>query len=343
VSEANSVAGHPLAGAGHPIFLGGFRLNSKHTGMIIFIAAIVVTLIAVAVACYRAPQQAGSAGAGHSNGRTVAVIYLTGEIGFGSSSSLNSSTTDQTMQDLERATNDPGLKAVVLRIDSPGGSPAASQELNDQVQRLKESGKKVVVSCGDLTASGGYYVAVAADKIVADPATLTGSIGVISTVPNLQDLYSKIGYKEQVFKSGAHKDMLSPSRPITPEEAQIMQGIIDDTYGQFVQAVAKGRGLTEDQVRKLADGRVYTGDQAKQLGLVDQLGGLHEAVALAGSLAGIASPQAVEYHRPGLTDLLRGLGGLSSLGNVPDFVAAVRLLQGNNPQQLPSAYTTLKF
>ena len=271
----------------------------------------------------------------------MAVIYLTGEIGFGDSSSLTGgSGTDQTMQDLERATNDPGLKAVVLRIDSPGGSPAASQELNDQVQRLKESGKKVVVSCGDMAASGGYYVAVAADKIVADPATLTGSIGVISTVPNLQDLYSKIGYKEQVFKSGPYKDMLSPSRPITPEEAEIMQGIINDTYEQFVQAVAKGRGMSEDQVRKLADGRVYTGDQAKQLGLVDELGGLHEAVALAGNLAGITSPQEVEYHRPGLTDLLRGL---TSMANVPDLVAAARLMQGITPQQLPSAYITLKY
>ena len=315
-------------------------MDSKHTGMIIFIAAIAVTLIAVAVACYRTPQQAGSAGAGRSSSNEVAVIYLTGEIGFGGSSSLTGgSSTDQTMQDLERATDDPGLKAVVLRIDSPGGSPAASQELNDQVQRLKESGKKVVVSCGDLAASGGYYVAVAADKIVADPATLTGSIGVISTVPNLQDLYSKIGYKEQVFKSGPHKDMLSPGRPITPEEAQIMQGIIDDTYAQFVQAVANGRGFL-DQVRKLADGRVYTGDQAKQLGLVDELGGLHEAEALAGKMAGIASPQAVEYHRPGLTDLLRGL---TAMGNVQDFVAAARLLQGNDLQQLPPAYTTLKF
>jgi len=314
-------------------------LNSQRTGMIIFIAAIAVTLIAVVVASLLMPQQAGSIWAGRSSSNKVAVIYLAGEI----DSLTSGSSADQTMQDLERATDDPELKAVVLRIDSPGGSPATSQELNDQVQRLKASGKKVVVSCGDLTASGGYYVAVAADKIVADPATLTGSIGVISTVPNLQDLYSKIGYKEQVFKSGAHKDMLSPSRPITPEEAQIMQGIIDDTYGQFLQAVANGRGMTMDQVRKLADGRVYTGDQAKQLGLVDELGGLHEALALAGRLAGIASPQAVEYHRPGLTDLLRGLGGLSSLGNVPDFVAAVRLLQGNNLQQLPSAYTTLQF
>jgi protease-4 len=318
-------------------------LNSKRIGIIIFLAAIAITLIAVVVASYRAPQQARSVGAGRSSSNEVAVIYLTGEIGFGSSSSLTSgSGTDQTMQDLERATNDPGLKAVVLRIDSPGGSPAASQELNEQVQRLKQSGKKVVVSCGDMAASGGYYVAVAADKIVADPATLTGSIGVISTIPNLQDLYSKIGYKEQVFKSGPYKDMMSPSRPITPEEAQIMQGIIDDTYSQFVQAVANGRGLPVDQVLKLADGRVYTGDQAKQLGLVDELGGLYEAVALAGKMAGIASPQEVEYHRPGLTDLLRGLWGLSSIGNVPDLMAAVRLLQGSG-QQLPPAYTTLKF
>ncbi len=316
-------------------------MDSKRTGIIIFIAAIAVTLIAVAVVFYRTPQRVGSTATGRSSSRTVAVIYLTGEIGFSGSSTLTGgSTTDQTMQDLERATDDPGLKAVVLRIDSPGGSPAASQELNDQVQRLKESGKKVVVSCGDLAASGGYYVAVAADKIVADPATLTGSIGVISTVPNLQDLYNKIGYKEQVFKSGPYKDMLSPGRPITPEEAAIMQGIINDTYEQFVQAVANGRGMTEAQVRKLADGRVYTGTQAKQVGLVDELGGLHEAVALAGNMAGIASPQAVEYHHSGLTDLLRGL---TALGNVPDFMAAVRMMQGITPQQLPSAYTTLQY
>ena len=315
-------------------------MNSKRTGMIIFIAAIAVTLIAVAVAYTRAPQQAQGTKA-RSSSNTVAVIYLTGVIGFGSPSSLtDGSGSDQAMQDLERATNDQGLKAVVLRIDSPGGSPAASQELNNQLKRLRESGKKVVVSCGDTAASGGYYVAVAADKIVADPSTLTGSIGVISTVPNLQDLYGKIGYKEQVFKSGPHKDMLSPSRPITPEEAAIMQGIIDDTYGQFVQAVAQGRNLPEDQVRKLADGRVYTGAQAKQLGLVDELGGLHEAVALAGRLAGIASPQAVTYHKPGLTDIFRGLG---ALGNVPDLMATARLLQGYAPQQLPPAYTTLKY
>ncbi len=316
-------------------------MSSKHTGLIIFIAAIAVTLIAVAVSYARAPQQAQGTKARTSSGNTVAVIYLMGTIGFGSPSSLTGgSGSDQAMQDLERATNDQGLKAVVLRIDSPGGSPSASQELNSQLKRLRESGKKVVVSCGDTAASGGYYVAVAADKIVADPSTLTGSIGVISTVPNLQDLYGKIGYKEQVFKSGPHKDMLSPDRPITPEEAAIMQGIIDDTYEQFVQAVAQGRNLPEDQVRKLADGRVYTGTQAKQLGLVDELGGLHESVALAGKLAGIASPQAVAYHKPGLTDIFRGLG---ALGNVPDLMAAASLLQGYAPQQLPPAYTTLKY
>jgi protease-4 len=309
-------------------------LKLKRTGLVIFLAAIAVTLIAVAIVYSRSPQKAAG-----GNGSQIAILYLTGQIGFGGSSSLlGNSGSNQAMQDLEHATGDPGLKAVVLRIDSPGGSPAASQELNHQVQRLKNSGKKVVVSCGDMTASGGYYVAAAADKIIADPASLVGSIGVISTVPNLQDLYGKIGYKEQVFKSGPHKDMLSPGRPVTPEEAAIMQGIIDDTYQQFVQAVASGRGLPVDQVLKLADGRVYTGNQAKQAGLIDGLGGLHEAVLLAGKLAGIASPRAYAYHQSGWPDLLRGL---SALEKVPDLMTAAKLLQ--NTVQLPPAYTTLKY
>lgn len=315
-------------------------MDSKRSGLIIFIAAIAVTLIAAAAAS-RTSRQPAQADARRGSARTVAVIYLTGQIAFGVPSSFTGgSSTDQAMEDLVRATNDTGLKAVVLRVDSPGGSPAASQELNSQIRRLRESGKKVVASFGDVAASGGYYAAAAADKIVADPSTLTGSIGVISTVPNLQDLYEKIGYRQQVFTSGPHKDMLSPSRPITPEEEEIMQGIIEDTYEQFIRAVAEGRGIPAEQVRKLADGRVYTGAQAKQIGLVDELGGLHEAVALAGSLAGIESPQPVSYRRSGLTDLLRGLG---ALGGAPDLIAAARLLQGLDPQQLPSAYTTLKY
>lgn len=315
-------------------------MNSKRSGLIIFIAAIAVTVIAVAAVAAMSPGQPAQLDARRSSARTVAVIYLTGQIAFGTPSSLTGgSSTDQTMEDLARATKDTGLKAVVLRVDSPGGSPAASQELYSQIRRLRESGKKVVASFGDVAASGGYYAAAAADKIVADPSTLTGSIGVISTVPNLQDLYEKIGYRQQVFKSGPHKDMLSPDRPITLEEEQIIKEIIDETYEQFIQAVAEGRSIPEDQVRRLADGRVYTGSQAKQLGLVDELGGLHEAVALAGTLAGIESPEPVTYSRPGLSGLLRGFG---ALGGVPDLIAAYRLLQGEQ-QQLPSVYTTLKY
>lgn len=316
-------------------------MDSRRTGIIIFCAAILITVAAAIIVTYaRTPLQPGPAATGRSSGNTVAVIYLSGQIGFGGSGSLfGVSSTDQTMSDLVRATNDPGLRAVVLRIDSPGGSPAASQELNAQVKRLRASGKKVVASCGDTAASGAYYTAVAADKIVADPSTLTGSIGVIATVPNLQDLYAKIGYKEQVFKSGPHKDMMSPSRPVTPDEANIMQGIIDDTYAQFVQAVADGRKLPADRVRQLADGRVYTGAQAQQLGLVDELGGLYEAEALAARLAGIDHPNVVDYHRPSLFDLFRGL---SSLGNTLDWSAAAGLL-GITPQQLPPAHTTLTY
>ncbi len=316
-------------------------MDSKRTGIIIFSAAILITIIAAFVIAYARPAgQSAASGSSRSGGNTVAVIYLTGEIGFGSpDSALGSSSSDQTMSDLVRATSDAGLRAVVLRIDSPGGSPAASQELNEQVKLLRQSGKKVVASFGDTAASGAYYVAVAADKIVADPSTLTGSIGVIATVPNLQGLYSKIGYSEETFKSGPHKDMLSPDRPVTPEEANIMQGIINDTYAQFVQAVADGRHLTVDQVRQLADGRVYTGNQAQQLGLVDELGGLHEAEALAAKLADIESPQVVDYHRPGLSDFLMGL---SSQGNAPDWSAVARLL-GFSSQQLPPTYTKLSY
>ncbi len=224
-------------------------MDTRKTGIILVTVSILITLIA-AVLANKGEKESTRTIAGSGK---VAVIYLTGAItstqdsiiwGTGSSTSL-------TMNYLENAEKDDSLDAVVLRIDSPGGSANASQELYEQVLRVKKSGKKVVASFGDTAASGGYYVAAAADKIVAGPSSLTGSIGVISTVPNLEELYNKIGYKERVFKSGTFKDMLSPSRPLTPEEEKIMQGIIDDTYHQFINAVAKGRGMSLDQVIRL--------------------------------------------------------------------------------------------
>ncbi|MGB9791338.1 MAG: signal peptide peptidase SppA [Thermacetogeniaceae bacterium] len=276
-------------------------MNRKKAGILLVGCSFIITAIALAAAFVLRP---------HAVPGKVAVIRLTGPIAFGQETPFFSgATTEQTLRDLERAEKDRSIKAVVLRIDSPGGSAAASQELYSQVVRLKRSGKKVVASLGDTAASGGYYVAAACDRIVADPATVTGSIGVIAQVPNLQELYRKIGISQQTFKSGEHKDMLSPNRPLTPEEAEIMQGIIDDTYEQFLRAVAAGRHLPIERVRALADGRIYTGLQAKRLGLVDAIGGERDAVLLAAKLAGIkGEPEAIEYREVGFLDLLKGLG-----------------------------------
>ncbi|MGO0123418.1 signal peptide peptidase SppA [Desulfothermobacter acidiphilus] len=230
-------------------------------------------------------------------GGKVGLVYLTGVIaGEGGAPSLFGGPADSrgVIEALGRAEKDPSIKAVVLRIDSPGGSAAASQEISDAVRRVQRAGKKVVVSMGDTAASGGYWVAASADRIVALPATITGSIGVIFETTNLSGLYHKLGVEPEIVKSGPYKDMGNPGRPLTPEERKILQGMVDDIYQQFVNHVAEGRHMPRDKVLALADGRVFTGQQAKELGLVDELGDLHTAVRLAGELAGIKGKPEVQ-------------------------------------------------
>ena len=177
---------------------------------------------------------------------------------------------------LERFRTNEATVAVVLRIDSPGGAVAPSQEIYDEVQRVRER-KPVIASLGSVAASGGYYVASAANKILADPGTITGSIGAIMTVPYYAPLAEKIGFSEETVKSGRYKDTGHPLRKLTPEERSLLQGMVDDVLGQFVDAVAHGRNMKAAQVRALADGRIYSGTQALAAGLVDQLGGLESA------------------------------------------------------------------
>ncbi len=178
------------------------------------------------------------------------------------------------------------VKAVVVRIDSPGGSVGASQELFEEIQRIDQT-KPVVASMASVAASGGYYAALGARKILANPGTLTGSIGVIIKFANLQELFAKIGYQSEVIKSGALKDTGAMDRPLTAEERRVLQDVIDNVHRQFVATVAKERALPEDKVRRLADGRIFSGEQAKALGLIDQLGNFTDAVTLAASLAGL--------------------------------------------------------
>ncbi|MCT0202634.1 signal peptide peptidase SppA [Synechococcus sp. CS-602] len=177
--------------------------------------------------------------------------------------------------------------ALLLRIDSPGGTVGDSQEIHAAVLRLREKGCRVVASFGNISASGGVYLGVAAEKIVANPGTITGSIGVILRGNNLSRLLERIGISFETVKSGLYKDILSPDRALTEAERQLLQALIDSSYGQFVAAVATGRGLSEEEVRGFADGRVFSGAQAKELGLVDELGDEDSARRLLARLTGL--------------------------------------------------------
>lgn len=202
------------------------------------------------------------------------------------------------------------IKAIVLRINSPGGGAAAAQEIYREVRRVrKEFGKKVVASMSGVAASGGYYIACGADKIVANPATITGSIGVIAEWVNWGDLMAWAKLRNVVFKSGEYKDTGNPTRPMTESEKKYFQGLIDGLYQQFVKAVAESRGMSIEQVAPLADGRVYTGEDAHSKGLIDELGTLQDAVQLAATLANIpGEPKLVvpKKKRTTLLDVLTG-------------------------------------
>jgi protease-4 len=200
--------------------------------------------------------------------------------------------------------------ALLLRIDSPGGTVGDSQEIHAAVRRLREKGCRVVASFGNISASGGVYVGVAAEKIVANPGTITGSIGVILRGNDLSRLLERVGIRFETVKSGLYKDILSPDRALSEAERALLQELIDASYGQFVTAVAEGRGLAEEAVRAFADGRVFTGAQALALGLVDELGDEESARRLAATLAGLdpEKAKAVTFGKPPtrLTTLLPG-------------------------------------
>jgi len=191
------------------------------------------------------------------------------------------------VEELNDYAEDSSIKAIVIRVDSPGGGVVPSQEIYNAVKHARQEGKKVVVSMGSVAASGGYYVAAAADLIVANPGTMTGSIGVKMAFANIEKLLEKIGVKGMVVKSGEYKDVGSPFREMTEKERLLLQGVIDDVQTQFVMAVVEGRNLPEAEVRAIADGRIFTGQQALALKLVDQMGDLEHSIRAAADLAGI--------------------------------------------------------
>jgi protease-4 len=211
------------------------------------------------------------------------------------------------IDEIKDYTKDPSIRAIVLRIDSPGGAVAPSQEIYEEVRKAITK-KKIVVSMGSVAASGGYYIASPASRIIANPGTLTGSIGVIMEIPNIEGLLNKLGIKSEVVKSGRHKDLASVFRGIKQEEREILQNVLDNVHEQFISAVSEGRKMVRDDVKKIADGRIFTGEQALKAGLVDELGNLEDAVKSAAKLSGIKGEPVVvsKKERFSFVNLLRG-------------------------------------
>jgi protease IV len=239
-------------------------------------------------------------------------------------------------EELTKASKDEKIKAVVLRINSPGGTVNASDILYHELKTFKANKKiPVIASMMDVAASGGYYLAMATDAILVHPSTVTGSIGVIMLTVNAKGLLEKVGVEANAITSGPRKDMGSPFRTMTAEEKLIFQGVIDSFYDRFLAVVQEGRPrLSADQIKKLADGRIYSGEQAKAAGLVDEVGYLDEAIDLAKKNAGLTEARIVTYRRHGeyqnniYSRLFGTSSGLSSLASM-DLLSIVR---GGSPQ-----------
>ncbi|MBN2225709.1 MAG: signal peptide peptidase SppA [Deltaproteobacteria bacterium] len=252
--------------------------------------------------------------------KSVAVIEVKGVI----------ADSEEIIKQIKEYKENSNVAAVVLRVNSPGGSAAASQEIYEELKKLAKE-KILVVSMGDVAASGGYYISVAADFIYANPATTTGSIGVIAEMLNIEEALNHLGIKGIVIKSGKFKDTFSPLRPMTEEERVFLQEYIDDIFHQFVKDVADGRKLPESEIIKIADGRIITGQQALKLKLIDGLGNMEDAIDKAAELAGIEGKPNVIYpekKRPSLLSILLSevRGGLSERISDRNFRAEYRMI-----------------
>ncbi|MFC2947092.1 signal peptide peptidase SppA [Virgibacillus sediminis] len=272
----------------------------------------------------------------------IAVINLNGVIQDTTGGAFNTSgyNHDKFLEMIEAAGEDAMTDGIILRVNTPGGGVVESAEIHDKIVEVQEeSGKPVYISMGNTAASGGYYISAPADKIVAHPATLTGSIGVIMQSINISDLADDLGIDFNTIKSGEYKDIMSASRDMTEEERDILQTIIDDMYGDFVQVIVEGREMSEERVRELGDGRVYTGSQAKELGLVDDLGSLTDTIDMMKEEQGLEDPQVVEYQ-PGL-GIDQFLGGTvkSMFGEEAELHGMLELLRQTNAPRAMYLYS----
>lgn len=261
---------------------------------LVFTALTSATLILLSLIIAMGMRGSDLSGLDMGSGEKVGVIEITGVI----------TSSREILEQLKRFREDEDIKAIVIRVDSPGGVVGPSQEIFREVVRTTST-KKVIASMGAVAASGGYYVIAGADGIVANPGTITGSIGVIMEYTNFEDLFRKIGLSPVVIKSGKFKDAGSPVRKMSPEEERILQDFVDRLHRQFVSAVAEGRQMDPATVQNLADGRIYTGADAKEIGLVDRIGNLEDAIEWAGELAGIEGDITPVYPPPKKISIVR--------------------------------------
>jgi protease-4 len=261
---------------------------------LVFTALTSATLILLSLIIAMGMRGSDLSGLDMGSGEKVGVIEITGVI----------TDSRDILAQLKRFREDEDIRAIVIRVDSPGGVVGPSQEIYREVVRTRSS-KKVIASMGAVAASGGYYVIAGADGIVANPGTITGSIGVIMEYTNFQELFQKIGLSPVVIKSGKFKDAGSPVRKMTPEEERILKDFVDRLHQQFVSAIAEGRQMDLTTVQKLADGRIYTGEDAKEIGLVDRIGNLEDAIDWAGELAGIEGDIIPVYPPPKKLSVMR--------------------------------------
>ena len=233
--------------------------------------------------------------------RKIAVVNVQGEIVSASEGGFLGSveaSSGNLVSQLRQAREDDAVSAVILRLNTPGGSVVASDEISREIAAVRRSGKTVIAAMGEVAASGGYFLAAGANEIVANPSTITGSIGVIMVLLNLQGAAGKLGIRPVVVKSGRLKDIGSPFRRMTREERRLFQRLLDEAHGRFMNVVAQGRRMSIEKVRGLADGRIFSGQQARDVGLVDRLGTFDDAVREAQRLERLDQARVVEYERP---------------------------------------------
>lgn len=283
---------------------------------ILFSLLVLCTIGAVVIISMAALLFLGKRDAAFEFGEKVGVVEIKGVI----------ADAKETVLQLKRFRKNKDVKAIVLRIDSPGGGVGPSQEIYAEVKKTTRT-KKVVASMGAIAASGGYYVAAAADHVVANPGTITGSIGVLMEFPNMEELFKKIGLSAVVLKSGDYKDTGSPLRKMTPKERELLQGFIDNVHQQFVTAVAEGRKMSEESVRAIADGRILSGEQAQKLGLLDSLGNMEDAIVIAAELGGIKGEPSVVYAEKKKFSILELILG-SKLAGALDRITGAALYSG---------------